>query len=532
MRLVLPVLLLGSVYSAVAADCQPWQDSFVQQYPDLRVGAIRFDTNNVFDPELPEENRWHQRLANRLHVLTREETLAAQLLFHSGEAFDPALLAETERLLRNRKYLRRVSVMPVALCDDEVTVQVSTTDNWTLAVGLNFGREGGDNSSGMNIRENNLLGLGRDLSLDFRTGSQRSQAGIRYRDPQFRGRPRNLELELQHQSDGYLYQLGYSQPFFSLDSSEAWSMELGGERQETPQYADGSAQYDVGRQWDTLEVYRGWSSGRQDSGNVQRYRIGWHYERNRYFATDSSFSAPATHVESYPWFSYEFLQDRYTKRTNLRRIGVTEDIALGHHFTAKAGILHQGLGADANQLRLEFGYDKGFSPSAQWLGLLEVGLESYLGEGKYQGEQFRLDTEWYWFDQPRSSWLFAAGLRTANNLLPGEQILLGGDTGLRSYPNGFQDGDKSVLLRLERRYYFDWYPLRAVRVGAAAFIDTGSAWKLADEQQWLADVGVGLRLMPTRSSHGKVLHIDLAKPLVDKDGIDGWQILVTTQTAF
>ncbi|MEZ5449511.1 MAG: hypothetical protein R3E89_11165 [Thiolinea sp.] len=30
-------------------------------------------------------------------------------MFHSGEAFDPALLAETERLLRNRKYLRRVS---------------------------------------------------------------------------------------------------------------------------------------------------------------------------------------------------------------------------------------------------------------------------------------------------------------------------------------------------------------------------------------------------------------------------------------
>ncbi|MEZ5449510.1 MAG: hypothetical protein R3E89_11160 [Thiolinea sp.] len=45
---------------------------FCQQYPDLRVSAIRFDTNNVFDPELPEENRWHQRLANRLHVLTRE----------------------------------------------------------------------------------------------------------------------------------------------------------------------------------------------------------------------------------------------------------------------------------------------------------------------------------------------------------------------------------------------------------------------------------------------------------------------------
>ncbi|MEZ5449512.1 MAG: hypothetical protein R3E89_11170 [Thiolinea sp.] len=88
-------------------------------------------------------------------------------------------------------------------------------------------------ASGMNIRENNLLGLRRDLSLDFRTGSQRSQAGIRYRDPQFRGRPRNLELELQHQSDGYLYQLGYSQPFSvwtALRPAGAWSWAVSGRK--------------------------------------------------------------------------------------------------------------------------------------------------------------------------------------------------------------------------------------------------------------------------------------------------------------
>ncbi|MEZ5449514.1 MAG: hypothetical protein R3E89_11180 [Thiolinea sp.] len=144
-----------------------------------------------------------------------------------------------------------------------------------------------------------------------------------------------------------------------------------------------------------------------------------------------------------------------------------------------------------------------------------------------------MDTEWYWFDQPRSSWLFAAGLRTASNLLPGEQICWAAIPISARLPQWFFRMATSLCCcAWSGAIILTGYPLRAVRVGAAAFIDTGSAWKLADEQQWLADVGVGLRLMPTRSSHGKVLHIDLAKPLVDKDGIDGWQILVTTQTAF
>ena len=52
------------------------------------------------------------------------------------------------------------------------------------------------------------------------------------------------------------------------------------------------------------------------------------------------------------------------------------------------------------------------------------------------------------------------------NLLLGEQVLLGGETGLRGYPAGYQTGDKSLLVTAEKRFHFNWYPLHIAKFGA------------------------------------------------------------------
>lgn len=94
------------------------------------------------------------------------------------------MLAETERLLRDTRYLHEASVVPVAYRDGVVDVAVVTNDVWTLNPGISYGRKGGANTSGFAIEELNLLGRGTQLSLERNKGIDRTATRFLYRDRQ------------------------------------------------------------------------------------------------------------------------------------------------------------------------------------------------------------------------------------------------------------------------------------------------------------------------------------------------------------
>ena len=123
-----------------------------------------------------------------------------------------------------------------------------------------------------------------------------------------------------------------------------------------------------------------------------------------------------------------------------------------------------------------------------------------------------------------------------NNLDLDNLVDLGGDTGLRGYPLRYQTGDSRILLTAEQRYFTDWYPFRLFRVGGAVFADIGRTW--GDNPAggpplgWLKNVGLGLRLGPTRSSGRDVIHIDIALPLDGDPSIDSVQFLIDSKRSF
>ena len=92
------------------------------------------------------------------------------------------------------------------------------------------------------------------------------------------------------------------------------------------------------------------------------------------------------------------------------------------------------------------------------------------------------------------------------------------------------------MLSAEYRYYTDWYPFRLARVGGAVFADAGRTWGPnpagGGSIGWLTDVGVGLRLSPTRASGREVIHLDVAFPLDGDPTIDEVQVLLETKRSF
>jgi hypothetical protein len=68
------------------------------------------------------------------------------------------------------------------------------------------------------------------------------------------------------------------------------------------------------------------------------------------------------------------------------------------------------------------------------------------------------------------------------------------------------------------------------------FVDVGRAWggnqvNRADPG-WLADAGVGLRIVSTRSAFGNVVHLDVAVPSHARAGVSRVQFIVKTQASF
>ena len=84
----------------------------------------------------------------------------------------------------------------------------------------------------------------------------------------------------------------------------------------------------------------------------------------------------------------------------------------------------------------------------------------------------------YYFRQSPRRLLFLglSAERWAHNLDADQQILLGGDTGLRGYPLRYQAGDGRWLFTAEQRFFTSWYPFQLFNVGAAVFYDMGATW--------------------------------------------------------
>ena len=180
------------------------------------IGEIVIINGDVFDTSLPEEDKSLFRLANKLHIETRPETVRSQLLFHEGERFSGALLHESERILRANSYMFDARIEPIAYHDGRVDIEVRTRDVWTLKPGFNFGRKGGENESGLEFEESNLLGLGKEIELSYSKDVDRDSMLLRYKDPHLFSGWNRLQAAYSDNSDGKLRAFSLDRPFYSL----------------------------------------------------------------------------------------------------------------------------------------------------------------------------------------------------------------------------------------------------------------------------------------------------------------------------
>ncbi len=503
------------------------------------IGRVYINVGNVFDTDSPQENSALPRLANRLHVRTRASTIGSLLLFHSGERYSGRALEESERILRTTRYLYDARVLPVAWHDGQVDVEVRVRDVWTLNPGLAFGRHGGENSSGFQIEELNLLGLGSQLSLGLKSGVDRNSTTLLYRDRQLFGSWWGLKLENSDNSDGRAREMDLERPFFSLATHWAAGASVRDDLRV-------DSQYDLGHivnRFQTRErlatVYGGWSPGLSASGTVHRWTAGFTFDDHQFEdapgALASGFVPPGRKLV-YPWIGYEWTQDRFYKARNRDQIEKTEDFYLGWRFDARLGYAAPAFGADREAFILNAALGKGFELSERQTLLWSTSFATRLEHGATTNALAALSGRYYLRQSPRRLFFMGLQVDRSSRLDPDQQLLLGGDNGLRGYPLRFQGGEGRWLFTAEQRGFTNWYPFRLFNVGGAVFADVGRTWGAnplgAPSMGLLKDIGVGLRLGNSRSALGNILHIDVAFPLDGGRDISKVQFLVETKRTF
>lgn len=521
-------VFLATGASAQAQDC----DNSPASLEGLPIVEISIDNRDIFDNSDPRENLWIHTTANRLHINTREQTIEDDLLFKVGDPYRKNLANETERLLRSRDYLHHVDITAEPICGEGVRVEVVTSDNWTLTPSISANRSGGETRTAIELEEANLFGFGTELKLISQSDEDRETNAIYFRDPNWIGDFKGLDIQLEDNSDGHRYYTSVSRPFVQEDSHYSWSANALSLERENPIYEAGIRVGEVGEKRENYSLSYGWSGGVIDQ-RVHRHRLGWVYDKTDYFTvSDPEIPVPEHRENSYPFYEYEYRKVQYTERINFLVMGVTEDIQLGTRFGFGFGWKDEAFDSSQPGPILSMDYDFGHFISSKTLAIFRLDLAHETNETIDDKGRFDGQTRFYHYLDQNNSYLFSARFQAALNPELFERIYVGGDSGLKGYPIRFQAGDRAVTLSVERRIYFNAYLWRLVKFGFAVFGEMGSAWDSEEDPVWLGDVGAGFRVVSTRQSNARVLHIDLAFPLSETSTIDSYQFYVRARAEF
>ena len=545
--LLIALLVQGTAAADTAIEAPPpphtgptWLPSDAElEGAGASFGEIRIVNQNIFDLEDPKEDTTLFRLANRLHITTREEVIRRQLLFGSGDRYSKRLMEESERLLRSARYLYDASIRPVAYHDGKVDVEVRTRDVWTLNPGISFGRHGGKNTAGIEIEELNLLGWGQSISASHKSGIDRDENLVEFKDANLGGSRINLQASYANNSDGSRHELLVDRPFYSLDTRRAGGIALADDEHVDSLYDLGEIVDQFREQRRFADLYAGISPGLQD-GWAHRLTFGFTFDERQFQALHEAGATnlvPEDRKLVYPWIGFDLVEDSYRKLKNHDEIERTEDFFLGTRITGRLGLSDPAFGADRSAVVFAAAAGHGLSPTPA-----STLLYSGCAQRSVRGRRRSQHASWtQGFATTRSSRTTGCSSRrcrarpvttsisTTRSCSAATAVCVATRFATRA-------AKQRALLTLEQRYFTDWYPFRLFRVGAAAFIDMGRTWGETPLNTpslgLLKDIGIGLRLGSSRSGLGNIIHIDLAFPLDGDPSISKVQLLVETKQRF
>lgn len=485
--------------------------------------------------------------ANSLKINTREYIVRRELLFKEGDLYDEFKLKESERALRQIRYLRAVEIVPT-IDGRFVDILVKVQDTWTFIPQFSVSSGTGRNRRSAGVSESDLLGLGKRFEVLYEEDAGRTGFETVYDDNRFWGTQNQLVAGFFSRTDGDRYVFQYGKPFRSLLDPTAYYSVFDVGDQIGRLFENGDERYIFRQKRNDLQV-RFTGAGGSAETKFSRYTLGYQYQEDTFeeaslkdyqdldldplrLSHDPALLADNRRFTG-PVLGYERIDPDFISMNYIDRFSRVQDYNLGNQYQFSTFLAPKLLGSIDDAAILSGNHSSGYRINANSFLRGEVGGSSRLNQDlSPENSLLRAELKYYNVLGPLFISDLFLGRHTlassfftdyGNDLDRDRELLIGGDNAIRGYRGYTFTGDKRVAINLEDRMHFVDDAFQLLSFGGALFLEAGGATndslgRLVSDRMY-SDAGFGLRIGFPRSSGERVLRIDVAFPL--RDGPDG-----------
>ncbi len=497
-------------------------DRLTAQASAATIDTIIVVNRNVFDLRDADAPGFIARLANRLHARTRAGVIRGTLLVNDGDSYDSARVAESERALRNLHVFSRVRIDTTRL-DGRLALRVATTDGWSTKPQLGYSSAGGDATWLLGLVEDNLLGTATSLTAVYNKTPDRSVFKLGYVSPHFFGRRTLLEGAYNDKSDGTQGTWLVGVPFYETAARRAVTTDGEAASERVLLFKDGVPDMSgrvlvspngtprtiptptgaLERRALRVKVTAGFAP-RATTEDYLRLWISGQWRREDFDSLRTTLFARSVFGTAGAGFDLAHVRFQVLERFNsyARR----EDVDVSHLFHFGVWAAPRAWGYPSGQAGA--GTEMSVQLAAPWAGGFAVLRAA--GNGVFTA------------GVPDSGRVSGA-LTIASQNLPSQTLVLhvegaelrrpkpGSEFDLWGTQNGPRvfgihqfTGTHMVWLALEDRLLVADDVWGLMGVGVAPFFDYGGAWYPGEPARLGGDIGVSLRIGPTRAVRGDV----------------------------
>jgi hypothetical protein len=464
------------------------------------------------------------RLANKLHVRTRDHTIRDHLLIRPGDAWSESRARECERTLRALGILEPYRIVGHRV-GDSVDVVVQTRDDWTTRP--EFALESASDQSFFTVSlvEQNLLGHGKAVSVSYRETPEGITRSAGYGDPNVLGSRLRLSVAGGNGTEGASQSVEVGVPFYAEDTPYSYGVHWSLVTSVARLFLAGEEGATFDRRIEESEIH--WGRGWRRETSVARLSGSFLIRDQRFGASQLVPGAPPEFAGGEENLHVRRLAGkarlwcpRYEEWEGLDRLGGVEDVDLGPSAQLTLGFSPRALGGTADEGCVGAKLDGGFRSGAHSFAEAHLDVTSRLRPDPLDLVG-RLKARWVSQLLPHHTLVLAAQGVGAYRPDRDFQEILGGLSGLRGSTVRALAGQEAWRFNAEHRWRLGHDFFELMSLGAVGFYDLGRTFGPgAVEPRWLQDAGVGLRVALPRSGQNRVARLDVAWPIAPQPGDD------------
>lgn len=518
-----------------------------------------------------DEANWLFRTMNFFHIRTRERTVRWELLFDEGDCLDPVVVAESERSLRNLRFVSEATIVVEPLdVDGEHRVHVRVRDSWALTGGLALSLDGGVAITGVSANARNVFGTGTRLGLFRTVFRERRRVGLIVRQPNLLGTRIDAALHGGETRSGDYFDQSIFRPFAGEVGSNAFR-QVARERDDYFSYsldpASGYTQAMLRFEEERYELtaQRRWEVGRGvrlvTGVGVSREDVRFPFgDAGVLLVGDDAFGDPAPATDGIRTEIRGQSRDHRVTRLDftvgvrdvtfgsiaaLDALAAAQDVFTGGTLTFTAApALFRTVGAPSDVLlRAQAAWGRRAARTYLRLrGDVQSRRVGGSGSGAEPGPEaapagwrdlvYEIEARGYLHAEDGTRVFTRLSYAAGYSLDRPFQLTLGGREGVRGYDDDAYPAARRLLATVEHRFPVPRISTKWADLGVAVFADAGRGWAgsvpFGEDSGWRAGVGVGLR-MGLPAGAASVLRVDLGVPVTGERATRGVVLRVYTE---